>query len=58
MENNDTQVSGFAVVKKAPSPRKKNNLKKKKNSSSFICTDKIYKTVSGNFLNIDRSRDI
>ena len=30
MENNDTQVSGFAVVKKAPSPRKKNNLKKKK----------------------------
>ena len=29
MEKNDAQVSGFAVVKKAPSPWKKNVLKKK-----------------------------
>ena len=55
-EKNDAQISGFAVVKKAPSPWKKNFLKKK--FFQLICTDKIYKTVCGNFLKINGSRDI
>ena len=55
MEKNDAQVSGFAVVKKAPSPWKKNIWKE--NFFQLLCTDKIYKTVGGNFLKINGSRD-
>ena len=56
MEKNDAHISGFAVVEKALSSRKKNVLKKK--IFHLICTDKTYKIVCGNFLKIDGSRDI
>ena len=36
MEKNDTQISGFAVLEKGPSPSKKHFLKK--NSSSLFVT--------------------
>ena len=52
VEKNDAQNSGFAVVKKVPSPWKKIFLKKKK-SFQLICTDKTYKTVCRNFLKIN-----
>ena len=53
---NDAQVSGFAVVKKASSPWKK--IFPKEISFKLICTDKTFKTVRGNFLKINGSRDI
>ena len=56
MEKNDAQVSGFAVVEKAPSPWNKNFLKKI--FFQLICTDKTYKTVCGKFLKINGFRDI
>ena len=37
MEKNDAQISGFAVLKKAPSHWKK--IKKKKKLFQLICTD-------------------
>ena len=55
-EKSDAQISGFAVVKKAPSPSKKNFLKKK--FFQLIWSGKIYKTVRGNFLKINGSQDI
>ena len=48
MEKNEAQISGFAVVKKGPSPWKKIFSKNKK-FFQLICTDKTYKTVCGNF---------
>ena len=48
MEKNEAQISGFAVVKKAP-----NSLKiffSKKKFFQLICADMIFKTVSGNFI--------
>ena len=54
MEKNDAQNSDFAVAKKGPSSWKKIFLKKK--SFQLICTDKTYKTVCGNFYNINGSR--
>ena len=56
MEKNDAQISGFAVVKKALSPWKKNFLKKE--FFHLICTDKIYETMCGIFFKINESRDI
>ena len=56
MEKNDAKISGFAVVKKAPSPWKNIFLKKK--FFQLICTDKAYKMVCGNFLKINGSQDI
>ena len=41
MEKNDAQISGFLVVKKAPSPWKKCFSKKK--SVQLICADTIFK---------------
>ena len=52
---NDAQISRVAVGKKAPSPRKKVFSKKK--SFHLICTDKTYKTLRGNFLKTNGSRD-
>ena len=51
MEKNDAQISGFAVLKKAPSHWKK--IKKKKNYSSLFV--QIYKKVCENFLKINGS---
>ena len=56
MGKNGAQISGFSVVKKAPSPWKKCFSKRK--SVQLICADKIFKTVCGNFLKINGSRDI
>ena len=53
---NDAPISSVAVVKKAPGPWKKFFSKKK--SFHLICTDKTYKTVHGNFLKTNGSRDI
>ena len=50
LEKNDAQISGFADVKKVPSPSKKKFLKKK--FFQLICTDKTYKRVCRNFLKI------
>ena len=50
------EISGFSVVKKAPSPWKK--CFSKRQSVQLICADKIFKTVCGNFLKINGSRDI
>ena len=50
MEKNDAQISGFSVVKKAPSPWRKCFSKKK--SVQLICTDTIFKTVCGIFFEI------
>ena len=60
MGKNGSQISGFSAVKKAPSPWKKCFLKKKKKKKSveFICADRIFKTVCGNFFKINGSRDI
>ena len=60
MENNDVQISGFSVVKKAPSPWKKcfSGKKKKKKSVQLICADGIFKTVCGNFFEINGSQVI
>ena len=52
-KKNDTQISGFAVVKKAP---ERKICWKKKNPSSF--TDKTYKMMCRNFLKINGSQDI
>ena len=41
------EISGFASVKKAPSPWKKIFLNK---NLYLTCADKIFKTVCGNFL--------
>ena len=44
MENNDTQISVFLLVKKAPIPGKKHSFEKK--SFQLICADnKVFKTV-------------
>ena len=48
VEKNETQISGFAVAKKAWSSWKK---KSKKGFFQFICADMIFKTVCGFFLN-------
>ena len=56
MGKNGAQISGFSVVKKAPSPSKKNY--SKKISVQLICADKIFKMACGNFLKINGSRDI
>ena len=50
MEKNETQISGFAVMKKAPSPWKKNFFEKK--FSQLICADMIFKMVCGNISHI------
>ena len=55
MGKNGTQVSGFSVVKKAPRPWEKVFSEK---SVQLVCVDKIFKTVCGNFLKINGSRDI
>ena len=55
MGKNGTQISGFSVVKKAPSPWK--NVFRKKKSVQLICTDKTFKTMCGNFLKINGSQD-
>ena len=54
-KKNDTQVSGFAFVEKAPTLKKK-FLKEK--SFQLICADKIFKTVGGNIFKTNQSRDI
>ena len=54
-EKNDAQIGRVAVVKKDPGPWKKIFEKK---SCQLICTDKTYKTMSGNFFKINGSRDI
>ena len=54
MGKNGAQISGFSVMKKAPSPWKQ--CFSKKNLSNL--TDKIFKTVCGNFFKINGSRDI
>ena len=56
MAKNGAQISGSSVVKKAPSPWQKCFLKKK--SVQLICADKIFKTMCGNFLKTNGSRDI
>ena len=48
--------SGFAVAKKAPSPR--NKFFQKKKLFHRICAEMIFKTLCGNFLKINGSRDI
>ena len=55
MGKNSAQISGFSVVKKAPSPWKKCFEKK---SVQLICADKIFKIVCGNFSKINGFRDI
>ena len=56
MGKNGAQISGFSVVKKAPSPWKKCFSKRK--SVQLICADKIFKTMCGNFFKINGSQDI
>ena len=56
MGKNGAQISGFSVVKKAPSLEK--NVFRKKKSVQPICADKIFKTVCGNLFKINGSRDI
>ena len=47
MEKNEAQISGFAVVKKAPTPSK--NFFSKDNFFQLIFADMTFKTVCGNF---------
>ena len=56
MEKNEAQISGFAVVKKAPSPCK--NFFSKKKFFQLICADTIFKMVCGKFFKINGSRVI
>ena len=55
MQKNDAQMSNFFCRKKSSKSLKKNF--KNKNPSN-ICAYNIFKTVCGNFLKINRSRDI
>ena len=56
MGKNGAEISGFSAVKKAPSSWKNSFLKNK--SAQLICADKIFKTMVGNFLKTNGSRDI
>ena len=46
---NDAQISGLGVMKKAPSQWKTEKKKKKKRSFQLTCKDKIFKMVCKNF---------
>ena len=52
---NDAQISGFSVVKEAPSL---DNMFYEKKCVQLICADAIFKMVSGNFFELNGSRDI
>ena len=56
MEKNEARISGFAVVKRLQVLEKR--FFQKKRFFQFICADIIFKTVSGNFLIINRSQDV
>ena len=53
MQKNESQISCFALMEKAPESLKKIFFKKK--SFQLICADKVFKTMDGTFFKINWS---